>query len=79
MFLGWAESVRAGGKVGKLSTLAEVLSTLLPVVGDVPDAKWATAKLYAPHAMKVLSELQKMGTEPTDAVARLLYCCGEYA
>ena len=55
------------------------LSTLMPEVGETPDANWDTAKLYAPHVAKVLAEVQTAGAESTAAAARLLGCSAAYA
>lgn len=67
------------GRVERLEALADVLSALMPLVGGVPNAAWLTAKLYAPHAAKILSELDATGQAATDAAVRLLCCCGAYA
>ena len=51
----------------------------MPVVGELRDAEWETAKLYVPHVARVLAELHAAGSAPTEASARLLFCSGAYA
>ena len=67
------------GASARLETLADVLSTLMPLVGNVPGDDWKAAKLYAPHAAKVLAELHAAGHKPTSAAARLLRCSASYS
>ena len=67
------------GASTRLNTRADVLSTLMPLVGRVPGDDWKAAKLYAPHAARVLAELSAAGQAPTVATARLLHCCAQYA
>ena len=71
--------VGPGGKAARLAALAMALRMLMPKVWEVPDAKWATAKLYAPHVAAVLASLQSLRVEPTAAVAELLACSAAYA
>ena len=71
--------VGLGGRAARLATLAKVLRPLMPWVGEVPDAEWATAKLYAPHVAAVLAQLQVSGAEPSEAVASLLGRSARYA
>ena len=63
----------------RLETLADVLSTLMPLVGSVPGDDWKAAKLYAPHTAKVLAELHMAGHKPTPAAARLLSCGAHFS
>ena len=79
LFHDGATAVVRLGPSARLETLAEVLSTLMPWVGPVPDEDWEAAKLYAPHVAKVLAELQTVRKEPTAASAWLLACCAGYA
>ena len=69
----------AAGASARLETLADVLSTLMPLVRRVPGDDWKAAKLYAPHAAKVLAELHGTGHKPTSGAARLLRCGAFYS
>ena len=79
MFRDGATGVAPVGAPVRLKNLADVLSTLMPLVGPVPDDDWKAAKLYAPHAAKVLAKLQAVRQEPTAAYARLLACSARYS
>ena len=79
-FQHWAPDVGPGGKAARLAFLAEALRELMPVVGPEPDARWAAAKLYAPHVAAVLDHLQAPGAEPpTAATGDLLKSMAAYA
>ena len=79
MFCDGATGIAPVGAPVRLKNLADVLSTLMPLVGRVPDDNWKAAKLYAPHAAKVLAELQAVCQEPTAASAWLLACSAHYS
>ena len=68
-----------GGGSARCAALAEVLTTLMPLVGRARDAEWGTGQLHAPHVARFFAEMHTVHAYPTDASVRLLTCCGEYA
>ena len=61
MYRDRAACAEDAGKSARLEVLADVLCTLMPLVGKVPGNEWQVAKLYAPHVAKLLGELQAAG------------------
>ena len=78
-YQGWTAAVGKPGMVDVLSKIVEALSHLMPWVSNNPDDRWNAAKLFAPHATRVLSHLARAAKRPKSMhMAWLLSAMGNY-